>query len=815
MLTKEEKLNLQNLPKVKEELEQTIEFLEQLSNSKGTISEDRYKQLENKYNTKISELKAKKEKIIDQFEEKKDELKIQQGTLQSRKQETSNNLKEITQLKGQSAISDEEYKQQSRQYNNQLREINRESSQINKDFEEIDFYFNAKGDVNFQTSKLKNKISTGTSFIKKLIPAKIINWKTLAVLILIILIPITLTINKNIGEKISIEIQRDLNSRISELKKQADDDIKLDISYSDISVNPLLSRVSISNASFSLSEISEYTTGNRWNRRTETRENYRISGNSSNITIKVPYSNIKKILNKSGFSINSFKIEFTDLQMSRYEDGDGESSYTAKNFGIDFDGVIEERMFTDNINNLLTNKQNLKITLADFKVNLDSKLKKELKDDDEYSYELFGLGNNTSQIKTLSLNIDLAKSILKISGSVETHGFNVNPDIQLLLDIDDWEESQFKDSKIVFSNLSQKAESLLQKFAQENDFESPLKDNKMTLYLSESWDEPEIVIAGVDLSEFKKKKVAKNTKIAMVTDAYGINDQSFNQSAWEGLKRAEKEFAITVGYIESTQDTDYSPNMGTLHDAGYSLILGIGWRMGDAIKENARANPEQNYAIIDYTYGEETPANVVGVVFKEQEPSFLVGYIAGKMTKTNKVGFIGGMKFPLIEKFEYGFKSGVKLANPDVKIIAKYADSFTVAAKGKALANQMYGNGADIIYHVAGGVGDGVIEAAKVHDKFAIGVDKDQNSQAPEHVITSAMKRVDNAIFNVAELLVKDGFPGGTTIEYGLKEGGVDIAPTSYKLVPAVILEEVEKLKTKIISGEIIVPYTQATYNKF
>jgi basic membrane protein A len=301
-------------------------------------------------------------------------------------------------------------------------------------------------------------------------------------------------------------------------------------------------------------------------------------------------------------------------------------------------------------------------------------------------------------------------------------------------------------------------------------------------------------------------------KVAMVTDVGGINDQSFNQSAWEGLKRAEKEFAIAVSYLESTQDADYSPNMETLLDAGNNLIWGIGFKMGDTIKEKALANPDQNYAIIDYAYGEETPANVVGVVFKEQEPSFLVGYIAGKMTKTNKVGFVGGMKFPLIEKFEYGFKAGVKLANPDAEILAQYADSFTDAAKGKAIANQMYENNADIVYHAAGGVGDGVIEAAKEQDKFAIGVDRDQNSLAPEHVITSAMKRVDNAIFNIAALLVKDEFPGGSTVGYGLKEGGVGIAPTSYKLVPAEILEEVEELKAKVISGEIVVPSTPDTF---
>jgi len=320
------------------------------------------------------------------------------------------------------------------------------------------------------------------------------------------------------------------------------------------------------------------------------------------------------------------------------------------------------------------------------------------------------------------------------------------------------------------------------------------------------------VLSVVSCGQAKKEA---GIKVAMVTDVGGINDQSFNQSAWEGLKRAEKEFAISVGYLESTQDADYSPNMETLLDAGNNLIWGIGFKMGDTIKEKALENPDQNYAIIDYAYGDDTPANVVGVVFKEQEPSFLVGYIAGKMTKTNKVGFVGGMKFPLIEKFEYGFMAGVKLANPEAEIFSQYADSFTDAAKGKAIANQMYGKSADIVYHAAGGVGDGVIEAAKEQDKYAIGVDRDQNSLAPEHVITSAMKRVDNAIYNVAALLVKDEFPGGSTVVYGLKEGGVGIAPTSYKLVPAEILEEVEGLKAKIIAGEIIVPSTPDSYTEW
>jgi len=308
---------------------------------------------------------------------------------------------------------------------------------------------------------------------------------------------------------------------------------------------------------------------------------------------------------------------------------------------------------------------------------------------------------------------------------------------------------------------------------------------------------------------------AAKIKIAMVTDVGGVNDQSFNQSAWEGLKRAEKDFGIKVAYKESKQDADYSPNMETLTDAGYDLIWGIGFLMGDAIKDTAEINPDQKYAIIDFAYGPETPKNVACAVFQEEEPSFLVGYIAGKMTKTNKVGFVGGIKFPLIEKFEYGYMAGVKLANPEVEVLRQYAESFTDAAKGKAIANNMFQQGADIVFHASGGVGDGVIEAAKEKGKWAIGVDKDQNFLAPDNVLTSAMKRVDNAIYDIGKKLINGEFAGGQTVVYNLKNDGVGIAPTSDKHVPAEILAEVDGLIAKIKAGEIVVPATQADFDKF
>jgi len=302
--------------------------------------------------------------------------------------------------------------------------------------------------------------------------------------------------------------------------------------------------------------------------------------------------------------------------------------------------------------------------------------------------------------------------------------------------------------------------------------------------------------------------------MAMVTDVGGVNDQSFNQSAWEGHLRARNELGLRVSYLESNQAADYRRNIATLIDANNDLIWGIGFLMGDVILEEAQANPTQKFAIIDYAY-ENTPSNLVGVVFREQEPSFLVGYIAGKMTQSNKIGFIGGIRFALIEKFEFGFRAGVALANPNAEVFVQYAESFTDAAAGKAIANQFYQQGADIVFHAAGGVGDGVIEAAREQGRWAIGVDRDQNDLAPDNVLTSAMKRVDNAIFNVGRALSEGRFPGGTTVEYGLAEGGVGIAPSSNKHVPANILSEVANLERQIISGQLRVPFDLATFNTF
>ncbi len=322
-----------------------------------------------------------------------------------------------------------------------------------------------------------------------------------------------------------------------------------------------------------------------------------------------------------------------------------------------------------------------------------------------------------------------------------------------------------------------------------------------------------LLLAVMLLAPFAGPAFAKDMKAAMVTDVGGINDQSFNQSAWAGMERVRDELGIEVVYMESNQEADYAPNLETLYDQENDLIWGIGFMMGDKVREAAEINPEQKYACIDMFY-QDPPKNLVGVNFKEQECAFLVGYIAGKMSKVNKVGFVGGMDFDVIHRFHYGFMAGVKTANPECEVLVQYAGAFDDVTKGKSIANQMYQKGADIVFHAAGFTGTGVIEAAKENNRYAIGVDMDQNFLAPDNVITSAVKRVDNGIFNVTRDLKEGKFAGGGNVVYGLAEGGVDIAPTSDKHVPKAILDEVALLKKDVISGKVKVPANKTEYEE-
>lgn len=304
----------------------------------------------------------------------------------------------------------------------------------------------------------------------------------------------------------------------------------------------------------------------------------------------------------------------------------------------------------------------------------------------------------------------------------------------------------------------------------------------------------------------------KTLKVGMVADVGGINDESFNQSAWEGLQRAEKDLGIEVKVIESKQASEYITNMESLIDDGMDLVIGVGNTMKEDIKTEAENYPEQQFVLIDETF-DTIPENVTPILFKENEATFLTGLIAGKMTKTNNVGFIGGMQNPVISRFEYGYKAGVREANKDCEVKTQYAGTFSDAAKGKSIANQMYGSNTDIILSAAGGTGLGAIEAAKEKDKYAIGVDRDQSSLAPNNVLTSALKKVDVGVYNTVKDLVDGKLTGGEAKVYGLKEDGVGIPESTKNLVPQDILDYVNTMIEKVKNGEIKVPATEAEFN--
>ena len=306
---------------------------------------------------------------------------------------------------------------------------------------------------------------------------------------------------------------------------------------------------------------------------------------------------------------------------------------------------------------------------------------------------------------------------------------------------------------------------------------------------------------------------AENDKItvAMITDVAGVNDQSFNQSAWEGLQQAEKELGVEVKYLESKQDSDYATNIETLVDEDVDLILGVGMKLSDAIKEGTELYPDQNFVIVDEELTDIS--NVKSILFNAQESAYLAGLVAGKTTKTDNVGFIGGMQLPTVDTFKYGFMAGVKAVNPDATIQVQYANSFTDQAKGKAIANQMYSNGADIVFTCGGDVGTGSIEAAKENGKFAIGVDRDQSDLAPENVLTSAIKRVDVGVYETVKAYLDGTFEGGTTTIYGLEDNAVGIPDTTKNLVSQEILDLVEETITKLKNKEITVPKNEEEYN--
>ena len=305
-------------------------------------------------------------------------------------------------------------------------------------------------------------------------------------------------------------------------------------------------------------------------------------------------------------------------------------------------------------------------------------------------------------------------------------------------------------------------------------------------------------------------KDTSDLKIGLVTDVGGVNDGSFNQTAWEGMERAAEELGVTVNYLESGTDADYAPNLETFADEEYDLIISIGYMLADATRTAAEQNPDIKFAIVDDATI-DLP-NVTCLMFRAEQASYLAGYVAGKTTKTNNVGYVAGMANETMNQFGYGYCAGAIDANPDITVQQFNANSFADSATGKTMANTAITNGADVIFHAAAATGLGVIEACHEAGVYAIGVDSDQSGISPDTVLTSAMKRVDNAVYDTIESLV-NGTLESSVHTYDLAEGGVDIAP-SQDLIADDVVAEVEEVKEKIINGEIEVPADQESFEE-
>ena len=304
-------------------------------------------------------------------------------------------------------------------------------------------------------------------------------------------------------------------------------------------------------------------------------------------------------------------------------------------------------------------------------------------------------------------------------------------------------------------------------------------------------------------------------RVGLVTDVGQLNDRGFNQLAFQGLQRAERELEVEGRVIESTSDAEYVPNHSSLAEQGYDVVIGVGFAQGDAVAEVAQKYPDTKFVIIDVdaTSLPGVPENVVGLVFKEEEVGYLAGYLAARVARpgncllpiparcTGVISSVGGMKEPPVDRFIAGYQAGAKAAVPGITLLNGYSQDWDDLGKCKEVALDQISKGSDIVFQVAGGCGLGALDAAKEKGVWGIGVDADQSFLGPQ-VLTSAVKRVDQAVFLTIKSVIDGAWQGGRNSVFGLADDGVGLGKISPK-VPEDDVKAVDEVKQKIVSGEI------------
>ena len=265
-----------------------------------------------------------------------------------------------------------------------------------------------------------------------------------------------------------------------------------------------------------------------------------------------------------------------------------------------------------------------------------------------------------------------------------------------------------------------------------------------------------------------------NLKVGIMLSDAGLGDQSFSDMGFAGLEKARDELGISFDYRELQDTQTYEQGLNELVDEGNDLVIGLGFSIQEDLEKVAKENPDVSFLLID---SQSELSNVHNITFKEDEGSFLVGLVAGMKTQSNVVGFIGGEDVELIHKFEAGFVAGVKAANPEAKVVSKYAGTFGDDKLGESIAKEMITAGADYIYPAAGFTGVGVILESQKAGTYSFGVDSDQFYLAEGSVVSSMVKQVDVAIYDTVKELVEKGSINEKNKQLGLKENGVAIAP--------------------------------------
>jgi basic membrane protein A len=305
--------------------------------------------------------------------------------------------------------------------------------------------------------------------------------------------------------------------------------------------------------------------------------------------------------------------------------------------------------------------------------------------------------------------------------------------------------------------------------------------------------------------------LARITHVGLVTDVGKVDDRTFNEFAYQGMMRAVKAFGLKSAFIETQQPTDYEKNIEQFASTGSELIITVGFMLGDATKKMALKYPHVQFAIVDFAY-EPPVANIIGLTFAEDQSGFLAGALAGLMTKTKMVGMVAGVAIPPVIRFRKGYEAGVKYVCPACQIVGVYIDSFTDPARGKTAALSQIDEGADVIFGGGGTTGSGAILGASQAGVWALGVDQDEylttfkqgEAKGANKLLSSAMKRVDNAVYGAIKMAVEDTFKGGTQV-FDASNDGIGLAPfhATESAVPETVKAQLQGIAAGLKAGTI------------